>query len=414
MWGSYFPILPETDGIFASITPPPKNICRYIMNTLSMPSDTFSSINSIIERDKTDTPYKYSLLQSVIECCQEYPQYASLNQQTRRIHIPTGLCVAKWLIYYYPFFLPGTFIAMKKGERNGNRQITFRPLFQEVCQYYEKHGGLSVFYDELVSGNVSGEIRDTLAKLISQIRYTITDNPMRHLGYSQTGKEYSVFSLEKKPAAIKKSDTLSLQLLIERCGSFSISSELYSVFRELGGFIIGSGCIAQKWMEFLQRQNTDSGITDGELMERFSMYPVSERNVSDAAKLFHEHSRTGACSCVWSGQRLNESTLAIDHLLPFAVWRCNDLWNLIPSDTKVNLRKSDSIPNPLFLRERKNEILECWDLLYALYPERFEREITVGLLGGVFMDNWKERAFERLCETARYLTEVRGYADWRN
>ena len=327
--------------------------------------------------------------------------------------MPAGLCVAKWLIYYYPFFLPGKFIVMKKGERNGNRQINFRPLFQEVCQYYEGHGGLSVFYDELVSGNVSEEIKSALVKLIMQIRYTITDNPMRHLGYSQTGKEYSVFSLEEKPISIKNSDALSLQLLIEKCGSFSISHELYAVFRELGGFIIGSGCISQKWMEFLQKVNADSGITDGELMERFSMYPVSDRNVSAASKAFHDKIRVGGCSCVWSGKRLNDSTIAVDHLLPFVVWKCNDLWNLVPSDAKVNLRKSNSIPSPLFLRERKNEILECWDLLYTLYPERFEREITVGLLGGFPMDHWKEKAFERLCETARYLTDVRGYSDWR-
>lgn len=41
-----------------------------------MPQSTFSSINSIIERDKVDTPYKYSLLRAVIESCQEFPQFA--------------------------------------------------------------------------------------------------------------------------------------------------------------------------------------------------------------------------------------------------------------------------------------------------------------------------------------------------
>lgn len=374
---------------------------------------TFSSINSIIERDKTDTPYKYSLLQSVIECCQEYPQYAVLDELTGRIRIPTGLCVAKWLVYYYPFFLPGKYITMKNGERNGNRQIMFRPLFEEVCRYYEGHGGLSVFYDELVSGSVSEEIRDTLTQLIKKIRYTITDNPMRHLGFSQTEKQYSVFYLEEKAETIRKTDTLSLQLLIEKCGSFSISRELYAVFRELGGFIIGSGSILQKWMEFLQKVNADSGVTDGELMERFSMYPVSDRNVSAASKVFHEKIWAGGCLCVWSGKRLDCSNLAIDHLLPFAVWKCNHLWNLVPADGRVNLSKSDGIPDPKFLLKRKKEILECWDLLYGLFPLRFEREITVGLLGEFPKENWKEMAFLRLCDTAGYLTEVRGYSSWK-
>lgn len=85
-----------------------------------MTSDTFSSINSIIEQDKADTPYKYSLLRSVIESCQEYPQYAKAGREEYegKVILPIGLLVFKWLVYYYPFF-EGEFISFEDGRKAG-------------------------------------------------------------------------------------------------------------------------------------------------------------------------------------------------------------------------------------------------------------------------------------------------------
>ncbi|XHX78510.1 MAG: hypothetical protein RBJ76_00795 [Stenomitos frigidus ULC029] len=40
--------------------------------------------------------------------------------------------------------------------------------------------------------------------------------------------------------------------------------------------------------------------------------------------------------CVWSGKRLTERSLAIDHCFPWSAWACDDLWHLLPSDRVVN------------------------------------------------------------------------------
>ena len=124
-----------------------------------MPQSTFSSINSIIERDKVDTPYKYSLLRAVIESCQEFPQFAKEGEGefAGRVVLPVGLLVFKWLIYYYPFF-EGEFVVLKIGERPGHRELAFRRRFEELTAFYAGRGGFSVFYDDLVSGSVPGEI----------------------------------------------------------------------------------------------------------------------------------------------------------------------------------------------------------------------------------------------------------------
>jgi len=204
-----------------------------------MPQSTFSSINSIIERDKVDTPYKYSLLRAVIESCQEFPQFAKQGEGefAGRVVLPVGLLVFKWLIYYYPFF-EGEFVVLKIGERPGHRELAFRRRFEELTAFYADRGGFSVFYDDLVSGSVPGEIMPVFASLVNKIRGTIVDNPMRHLGYSQTGREYAVFSEVERGRAVRASMRVDVSLLIDLCGSYALSQELYAVFRDLGGFIL--------------------------------------------------------------------------------------------------------------------------------------------------------------------------------
>lgn len=374
--------------------------------------DAFSNINSIIERDRTVAPYKYSLLKSVIETCQEYPQYAKFKDDGCRVELPVGICVFKWMIYYYPFFLPDKFISLLGNEKAGRSRIVFRDLFEHVCRFYEQHGGISVFRDDLILGAVPDDIRGTVLKLAGKIRYAIINYPMRHLGFSQTGRHYSVFELEEPAEKIGKSEAFSVQLMFERFGSYSVSSELYSVFRELGGFIIGSGCISQREMDFLKRVNSDTDVTEEDILYRLSIEPVSERDVSDALRVYRKELYDDCCFCVWSGKKLNDLNFAVDHILPFSVWRCNDLWNLMPADSAVNSKKSDKIPMSRFLLARKEEIVKRWSVLSERYPERFCREISVSLLGGRMDSDWMDKAFDMLCEISDYLIDLRGYEGW--
>ena len=254
---------------------------------------------------------------------------------------------------------------------------------------------------------------ETTTNLVSKIRYAIRDLPMRYLGYSQTGREYSVFHLEEKTKPISKKNSISVQTIIEKSGTYSISKELYIVFRELGGFIIGSGCISDKWVSFLHNLNHTNGISDAEIRERFAAEPVQERNTRNARELYLSLAREKKCFCVWSGKPVSEETLAVDHLIPFSIWKSNELWNLVPADSKINGSKSDLIPNSSRLENRKQEIFSSWEALFTKYPHEFTRGLTVGLLGEEPKEDWKEKAFERVCAISRYLIESRGYEEWK-
>ena len=377
-----------------------------------MQFDTFSSINSIIERDKAEGVYKYFLLKSAIESCQEYPHYAEFNNEENRVTLPTGLCVIKWMTDFYPLFAHNTFITLGKKDTISGKKMAIRRIFEEVCKYYSKYGGISVFYNDLKYGHIPDEIRGEVFELSRVIVYTITRLPMRHIGFSQSGKRYALFRIEEERTFTKRNLTadFSIKTIIDGFGKFSISYDLYLIFRDLGGFILGTGTVSQKIRETLYAKNDT--ISKSEIDNLLSITPVSERDTEDARKAYKKAIREGRSVCVWGNGNLTESTLVVDHLIPFAVWKSNDLWNLVPATQEENSKKSDKIPSISRLERKKEAIFQCWDLLSAAYPHEFNRGLSVGLLGEEPKEDWKEKAFERVCAISRYLIESRGYEEW--
>ena len=378
-----------------------------------MQFDTFSSINSIIERDKAEGVYKYFLLKSAIESCQEYPHYAEFNNEENRVTLPTGLCVIKWMTDFYPLFAHNTFITLGKKDTISGKKMAIRRIFEEVCKYYSKYGGISVFYNDLKYGHIPDEIRGEVFELSRVIVYTITRLPMRHIGFSQSGKRYALFRIEEERTFTKRNLTadFSIKTIIDGFGKFSISYDLYLIFRDLGGFILGTGTVSQKIRETLYAKNDT--ISKSEIDNLLSITPVSERDTEDARKAYKKAIRDGQSVCVWGKGNLTENTLVVDHLIPFAVWKSNDLWNLVPATQEENSKKSDKIPSVSSLERKKEAIFQCWDLLSAAYPHEFNRGLSVGLLGEEPGADWKEQAFAKLCGISDYLIHSRGYEEWK-
>ena len=89
--------------------------------------------------------------------------------------------------------------------------------------------------------------------------------------------------------------------------------------------------------------------------------------------------------CVWTGRLLSLSDLDIDHCFPWAVWPCDDLWNLLPTHRVVNQRqKRDRLPSVGLLRTAKDRIEDWWDKGYLRarnqsLPQRFMTEAKATL-----------------------------------
>ena len=89
--------------------------------------------------------------------------------------------------------------------------------------------------------------------------------------------------------------------------------------------------------------------------------------------------------CVWSGKRLDERNLDIDHCFPWVAWPCGDLWNLLSSTRRVNQTlKRDQLVDAATLAGAHDRIIDWWQRGYRTaspprIAERFAREATATL-----------------------------------
>ncbi len=165
-----------------------------------------------------------------------------------------------------------------------------------------------------------------------------------------------------------------------------------------------------KWAEF-SVQASKNNLSIDKVINKVLEGPITTRNIAESKRLYKNIlQREGQVYCVWSGRKI--SNYDIDHLIPFSVWKNNDLWNLLPSDSKVNNQKSDKIPSPILIERQKDLILTFWEMIYENQSNRFQKEIQVALLGNHSFDQWKEVGIEQLKITCSYLIQNRGFESW--
>ena len=84
-----------------------------------------------------------------------------------------------------------------------------------------------------------------------------------------------------------------------------------------------------------------------------------ERDVRVARELALELLKRDKLFCVWTGKKLKEDSLDIDHCFPWSSWPCGDLWNLLPSLRSVNQsQKSDCLPSAERLAKARETIVD--------------------------------------------------------
>ena len=110
--------------------------------------------------------------------------------------------------------------------------------------------------------------------------------------------------------------------------------------------------------------------------------PVTERNIQVVKNLLHKLKlENNTLKCVWSGNILTNTESAIDHVIPFSVWPNNNLWNLLPSNKRINLSKLDKIPSQNRLIKSKNEVVFYWGKYLEQNESLFTQEVEYTLTG---------------------------------
>ncbi|PRY12417.1 HNH endonuclease [Pontibacter ummariensis] len=369
-----------------------------------MDAQTFSNISKIIERDSKFTTYKFALLRGTIDIVQENSPFILVRGNV--VEIPLGLMIEKWILYYYPILASPQLVPQINGK---DKKLAFGKHFDEIIKHYRHHGGLSLLYNELRNQGVSLEIRDKFLNLSKSLKRTIVEQPMRYIGGSISNKHYSIFNYQGTSKRIT-CKSLNTQWLVDSFGSFTIPFSYYEAFKVLGSFLGGTDSILFKWAEFSVSASRDA-LTTEKVIHEILKGPITKRDAKDSKDLYKSIlGEKQQVECVWSGTNIVKYD--VDHLIPFSVWKNNDLWNLLPASPKVNNQKRDKIASLTLLDKRKDTIIYYWELIQQKFNEKFFNELSISLTGYIDKQNWQNRAFEQLKKTSSSLINIRGYEEW--
>lgn len=369
-----------------------------------MQTDVFQNISKIIERDSKTTTYKFALLRGVIEIIQDNSPFINISKD--RVHFPTGLLIEKWMLYYYPILECSTNIPQINGETN----LAFGIQFKKIINAYKSVGGYSAFYNDLKNKGIPKNLQVDFFALAKKLKGTITTMPMKYIGRSISNDYYSIFNFESGTTR-RSSTQIDLEFLIDNFGAFSIPKNYYEAFKVLGSFISGQDSILFKWAEFSVNASGQN-LSIEKVVNEVLKSPITEREIVESKRIYKEIlKREGKVVCVWTGKEI--SVYDVDHMIPFSVWKNNDLWNLLPSQQKTNNQKRDKIPSPELIERQKNLIIDYWELINESQSQRFKKEIQVALLGNSSYAAWQQTGIKQLQSSCTYLISNRGYEEWK-
>jgi len=374
-------------------------------------SENFKKINSLlIGRERKDATYKFALLRGAIEICEKSDQHRIEGNDPGWVTFPLGLMIEQWMLYYYPIFEER--IPQQKSEKNNVRTTKFRQSFDPVIAHYRgREGGYSKFASDLSKGRFSADIHKAVFDLAREICNKTTGMPMVHLGTSVNEK---IFVHEKRLPKYDKNAQFSRDYLIRNFGTFSIRSDYHRAFVEVGPFVTGDKSILFGWAQ-LTHDSMCTKKSFGDLLKIIASEPVRERDIQDSKTFFIQLQRKeGTLKSVWSGKTITHlDEKALDHMIPFSVWKNNELWNILPALKTENQAKGDFIPHPDLLVRQKEHITGYWNKMNESDPDLFMEQIRYSLIGkDADAANWQEQAFSSLHKKCRYLVDVLGYQSW--
>jgi hypothetical protein len=369
-----------------------------------MDRGVFSNISKIIERDSKTTTYKFALLRAVIDIVQDNSPFITFSKD--KASLPIGLLIEKWMLYYYPILESTILIPQINGETN----LAFEMQFRKLINSYSEQGGFSTFYNDLKNKGIPEYLQSDFISLATKIKNTITKMPMKYIGRSINDGYYSIFNFASSKRA-KYSGPIDLEFLIKNSGSFTIPKDYYEAFNILGSFISGQDSILFKWAEFSVNAS-NKRLKLEKVVSEILKSPITDRDVAESKKIYKSIlNKEGKVYCVWTGKPIIKYD--VDHMIPFSVWKNNDLWNLLPSQASINNQKRDKIPSAELIERRKEIILHYWELMNENQLLRFQKEIQIALLGNEPFSTWRESAITRLQICCNFLIDNRGYEEWK-
>lgn len=355
----------------------------------SKPHSDRHRLQSVLFEDRKTATYKLALLRALCDVAQTTPALQFLNEA--EVALPLGLVIERWIAYYWPLIgLP---------QLTGARRMEFEAGLADLSRLFS--GDYFAFRRGLESDRLDATAVKALQTVATVITKALRRGPIEHSGSASGDPTFSWMP------APKRRDASPIISLTHNYGLLIMAGGLWREFRENGLWFADS--VLLQWAELVNRF-TAGKVSVGDVLARLLATQDSERNTQAARLLYSEKPNL---TCVWSDKPLVGCLFEVDHILPWALTRSNDLWNLMPAAPRVNHEKSDRIPAFEFFLDRKPKIIENWRWLEAHDPVAFRNQAAHSLLAtDVEANAWWDPMFDAVGRRLETLAQRLAVPRW--
>ncbi|KAB0286308.1 class I SAM-dependent methyltransferase [Vibrio fortis] len=343
---------------------------------MTLPDDGSGDLNKvrhIIVNDNKSATYKLALLRTLLRIADAHSG-AVIDRSDGKILLPVGLVALYWVRQFKRLIdidIEGSGIQQNSNTTKGLGFV------KEDGWNQLKH--LSA--DDLAIGAMFlGEEAKALQKLFSHTISTIKAGPVTFI--YQGAKDNKLFEI--LPPAQRRKSLSSLVIdsdFLASFGYFTLDESLWECFRIYHSWI--EPLVVNQWVMEMQRFETNRERNISlQTYHDCLVWIDHNHDTRDVRKRVEQlrKEQTEIVS-VWSGTVLKQD-YHVDHCLPFTYWPNNDKWNLLPTTTNENLKKSDKVPTAEKLHKSKQRILDWWQLAWdhsELSKQRFFSEAALSL-----------------------------------
>lgn len=372
---------------------------------LQLPDDgsgAFPFIRHVAINDSKAGTHKLALMRVLLRIADGHPGSVirrEHNENGCRVILPVGLVALYWCHQYKVlvdehklFQTPSKKVNMGFMKENGWHQLTSRsPADYRV-------GNLFIGDDAIA-------LHRTITAAVQNIR----DMPCKYITLPNSAKQ--VFEVQSKTVKAKESLFLDMDSL-SQWGEFSLPETVWLAFSRFACWV--EPVLVSEWMKTMQSyQGNQSPEQQAKILHSLD-WLEAKRSTTEVRHRFEALKPNRNHLCVWSSKPLKDD-YAIDHCMPFSRWPNNDLWNLLPSNSKVNGQKSDSLPTVSKLRESRIRITDWWQEAWLdddRQRSRFFAEANLALPGLSTSNTSIDDLFEALDLQRSRLKEMQQLAEW--
>lgn len=342
----------------------------------------------ILEKDRKTATYKLALLRSLCNINRTMPRLVRFEGEFA--HVPLGLIAERWVRDYWQ---------LHKLPRLPNQIVRNRTpgfLASLDAAMADCAGSHAIFETLTADPNRSAHQTELITRLFDDVVTTLTKGPVQYI----TDNDAPLFHV-RRPRG-QRPPYVDRRSLLTRYGELAFPAELWLELNRIAPWLEDS--LTLEWARLSARfdalAHPEAPIPMADILVKL-LPPDSARDTTFASDLYKEILQTDGLCCVWSGRELTLRTLAVDHMLPWARFHTNDLWNLMPANVDVNLKKSDAIPSCDKLYASRNAIIGNWQRLNRAAPVSFASEAEVALTRTPLpATHWETPLFDALLETA--------------